>query len=201
MRTLLLMPALLVGCTPHLTTPKWARDGDGTGSGADWEAPSNSWPAVEAVPADLVAEGFTEGLTFPDIRLMDQHGDIVSVWQFYGMVIAVDISTMWCGPCNKLAKEVDHTWESYADRGFMYLTMLPEDSEGGPMELEDTLEWVERHDIVAPILADDQGYSYDIVPNQIWPRVLVIGRDMRVTNDEVLPAEDAAIRAAIEAAL
>jgi hypothetical protein len=79
--------------------------------------------------------------------------------------------------------------------------MLPEDSEGGPMDLEDTLEWVERHDIVAPILADDQGYSYDIVPNQIWPRVLVIGRDMRVTNDEVLPAEDAAIRAAIEAAL
>lgn len=201
MRTLLSMPLLLAGCVPHLTTPPWAREDGGTGSGATWEPPSNSWPATEDLPADLEGEGFTEGLIFPDIRLKDQHGDEVSVWQFYGMVIAIDISTMWCGPCNKLAEEVNHIWEDYEERGFMYLTMLPEDREGGPMEVADAAEWAERHEIIAPILADDQGYSYDIVPNQIWPRVLVIGRDMRVLNDEVLPAEDAAIRAAIESAL
>ena len=55
---------------------------------------------------DLAQEGFREGQVIPDMRLMDQYGDEVSAWQFYGMVIALDFSTEWCAPCQELAKEV-----------------------------------------------------------------------------------------------
>ncbi|MDP6932506.1 MAG: hypothetical protein QGG40_06290, partial [Myxococcota bacterium] len=66
------------GCPPELTSP---------GSGqSTWEAPENTWPVAEP-PADLEAEGLGEGQVVPDFLLQDQHGDMVSLWQFHGMVV------------------------------------------------------------------------------------------------------------------
>jgi thiol-disulfide isomerase/thioredoxin len=132
---------------------------------------------------------------------VDQNGDTVSLWQFYGEVIALDISTMWCGPCQLLAREVDEVQEHYEDDGFIYITMLPENIDGDTPNVQNLNQWAERNGVSAPILADDFGHSYDIVPDQVWPRVMIIGRDLRVAEDQVQPAEDAAIRAAIEAEL
>jgi peroxiredoxin len=183
----------LSACVPNLTSPK--------GAVSDWVPPENSWESVETVPADLKAEGFREGEVAPDIRLLDQNGDEVSLWQFYGDVVAIDLSTMWCGPCQGLAKEVDHVWEAYRDQGFVYITMLPENRSGEVPTTADLNDWSSLHGISAPILSDSVGYAYEIEPQQAWPRVLVIGRDMRIAVNPVIPAEDAAIRSVIEDAL
>lgn len=188
-----------VGCVPDLKSPPWA--GDVWGDASSWEAPENRWDYLDGPPSDLESEGYQQGDVFPNIELVDQHGDTVSFWQFYGMVIALDISTMWCGPCRGLAKEVDHTWKDYRDEGFIYLTMLPENLQGQPPDRNDLNQWANEFDITAPVLSDRPGYSYDIAPDGGWPRILVIGRDMRVTEPQVSPPEDAAIRTAIEAAL
>ncbi|MEC8425137.1 MAG: redoxin domain-containing protein [Myxococcota bacterium] len=196
------IPLLLAttACTPVLTSPPGART-NGPQSAADWERPENAWHSVDSLPADLESQGWAEGQVPPDARLLDQNGDIVSLWQFYGDVIALDISTMWCGPCQLLAREVDEVQESYEADGFIYITMLPENIDGDIPSVENLNEWAERNDVSAPILSDEPQYSYDIVPDRIWPRVVIIGRDMRVAEDQVQPAEDAAIRAAIEAEL
>lgn len=190
--------SLAVACTPELTSP----DG-GLVELSDYAAPENSWPMGEAPPASLAAEGFASGQVPPDMRLMDQHGDEVSLWQFYGMVVAIDFSTIWCGPCQVLAKEVDEVQHTYEDQGFIYLTVLPEDGEGQVPELEDLEYWAEIHEISAPILADDEGWSYEVVVpgKDAFPAVVVVGRDMRVHTDKVQPTQDEAIRLAIEAAL
>ncbi len=195
---LLALPAM-VACVPVLTTPEGAEGVVSTG--LDWEAPENTWDAADFLPADLAPEGFREGETIPDVRLVDQNGDTVSLWQFYGQVIAIDVSTMWCGPCQGLAKEVDEVWETYHDDGFMYVTLLPENRSGQTPTVEDLVSWGDTHGITAPILSDDWGYAYEIEPNQAWPRVVVVGRDLKVRVNPVVPAEDAAIRDAVEAAL
>jgi thiol-disulfide isomerase/thioredoxin len=189
-----------VACTPVLTSPKGASSGEGATSAADWDPPENSWPTAEALPGDIEAQGWNEGDIPPDMRLVDQHGDEVSLWQFHGRVIALDISTMWCGPCQILAREVDEVQEHYGYDDFVYLTLLPEDVEGDPPDVADLNVWAERNSVSAPILADfaDAPFAYTIVPEKIWPRVLVIDRDLRVAVDQVQPAADAAIRAAIE---
>ncbi len=191
----------LSACIPDLHTPPNATEGDEAQLGSDWEPPPNSWDSLDGPPADLVPEGYGRGQVFPDLRVRDQHGDDVSLWQFYGMVIALDISTMWCGPCQQLAVEVDHTWKDYRDEGFIYITMLPEDQLGQVPDQADLNVWADNFNITAPVVADDQGYAYEIAPDQAWPRILVIGRDMKVVEDRVSPAEDATIRATIEAAL
>ena len=190
---------LAAACVPELTTPAGAEGG--ATSGLDWEAPENTWDAVEGLPGDLAPEGFREGETIPDVRLVDQNGDTVSLWQFYGDVIAIDVSTMWCGPCQGLAKEVDEVWESYREAGFTYVTLLPENRSGQTPTVADLQSWADTHTISAPILSDDYGYAYEIEPNQAWPRVVIVGRDLKVRVNPVVPAEDAAIREAIEAAL
>lgn len=189
-------------CIPDLTTPPGADDGDVFDVTAEyWEPPENSWDMLDGPPPDLAAEGYQRGQVFPDLQMRDQHGDLIAMWQWYGMVIAVDISTMWCGPCQGLAAEVDHTWKDYRDEGFMYITMMPENVSGESPNKDDLNVWADRFGITAPVLADRDTHSYDIAPDQAWPRILIIGRDMRVSEPQVSPPEDSAIRAAIEAAL
>jgi thiol-disulfide isomerase/thioredoxin len=203
MRALSPLGGLLLGCVPHLQTPAGAEPAGsgGSASGSDYVAPVNSWDVGDPPPATLAPEGFAEGEVFPDLRLIDQHGDEVSFWQWYGMVVAVDLSTMWCGPCKELAHEVQITWDDYREEGFIYVTMLSQDNAGAPPDVDDLNVWADQFEIEAPVLSDDGTYANAIVPDQAWPRILVIGRDMRVYEGQVTPAKDDAIRATIEAAL
>ena len=202
-RSQLMIALLAVGLAACAPPRLYSADGGGAdvGSGSNWVAPENDWEKGSPPPGELVGEGFAVGQVFPDLRLVDQHGQEVAAWQWYGMVIAVDVSTMWCGPCRGLAAEVDHTWEDYRDQGFMYLTLLPQDQAGEVPDQADLNAWADQFGITAPVLSDDQGWSYQIVPDNTYPRIMIVGRDMRVRVDQVTPAEDSAIRSAIEAAL
>lgn len=185
--------ALAAGCTPHLVSLEEEV------SGLNWESPSNSWGS-SVPPSSLVGEGFSVGQVPYDFRLVDQHGEEVALWQFYGSVILLDISTMWCGPCQQIAQEVTETWEDYRDDGFIYLTVLPEDLEGGSVEANDLTDWAESFQIEAPVLADNSGYGYEVEPNRVWPVMMIIDRKMTVAVERIPPV-DTAIRSAIEAAL
>lgn len=187
------IPAFFLGCTPHLVSVEEEI------TGLNWKAPENDWPSNEP-PNTLQGEGFSEGQVPHDFRFPDQHGDEVSLWQFYGSVILLDISTMWCGPCQQIAREVDETWKDYRDQGFMYLTVLPEDLEKGTVSDSDLNEWASNFDIEAPVLADNEGYGYLVEPNQVWPVVMLIDRQMRIVAERIAPNDDA-IRNAIEGAL
>jgi peroxiredoxin len=183
-----LLASMFAGCVPRLYT-------DGAGEQpSEWEPPENTW-TVTAPPADLEGEGYAKGEVVPDFRLVDQHGDEVSAWQFYGNVILLDVSTIWCGPCQQLALETEETWHEYRDQGFVYVTVLQEDLEAHPPDGEDLLFWADSFGITAPVLADGDKTGVTDVPD--YPTVLVIGRNMKV-RDVVDPPDDARVRAAIE---
>jgi hypothetical protein len=182
---------LATACTPHLVS-------NDTGSD-EWIAPDNDW-GVQAPPIDLEGEGFSVGQVPHDFRLVDQHGQEVSLWQFYGSVIMLDISTMWCRPCQVIASEVTETWHDYRDEGFIYLTILPEDVEGNDPDDEDLNAWADGFGIEAPVLGDDGTYAYAVEPNNLWPVLMLIDRDMVILADRVEPTDEA-IRGAIEQSL
>ena len=184
---------LVTGCLPVLTS-------DDTGVASDWVAPSNDWPS-STPPGTLEGTGFKTGDVPPDFRLLDQHGQEVSLWQFYGMVVLLDVSTTWCGPCRVLAAEAEQTWHDYDDQGFIYVTLLAENERFEVPSQEDLEEWASDYGITAPILSDSAGYAYQVEPNSGWPALMLIGREMVIEVERVTPAEDATVRAAIEAAL
>ena len=186
-------------CTPSLSCPEGQVC---VTNPADWEAPDNAWDAAAAVPADLKPEGYSAGQTVPDLRLPDQNGDEVSLWQFYGKVVAIDVGTFWCAPCQKAAGHIQDIADEYRDQGFVFLSVLPQNYSGDVPSEADLDEWAERHGIEEPLLSDGSGYSAQIVPDAAWPRLLILHRDLTVALNPVTPTDvQSVVEAAIEEVL
>ena len=193
-----LLPALFAACVPHLTSPP--------DTGEDVlcvDAPPLDYHwTCNTPPEDLEATGTGDGQVPPRFHMTDQFGDTVALWQFYGLVVVLDISTMWCAPCQDLAQHVEAAWLAYRDQGFVYVTILAQDLlDGEPPDVEELTSWADYYGITAPILSDGEGWSFPITGTDGFPRVIVIDREMRIAEDEVLPTDDATIRALVEGLL
>ncbi|TVQ90042.1 MAG: TlpA family protein disulfide reductase [Deltaproteobacteria bacterium] len=187
------------GCVPELQSP-------GPPDLSDWACPENSWDC-DIPPATLqdssIRYGFFPGDTLPRGLMVDQHGDMVDPWQFFGQVVVVDISTMWCSPCRQIACYVQHTHESYVDHGVTYLTVLPQNTHGEPPSVSDLQDWARDFKITAPILSDpEHGWSRPGTPTNSYPALVVVDREMKVyARIEVggpPDAVDMAVRRAVE---
>jgi peroxiredoxin len=191
---------IAVSCVPVLESPQTDSGVDSSDCAA-WQVPENGW-TLGSPPDCLAAEGVQAGQVITDMRMMDQHGDEVSLWQFHGDIIVLDFSTMWCAPCAVLAEDVDETWKEYEDEGFMYLSVLSQDHVSQVPDLEELNKWADDHKITAPVLQDDAGYTDSVIPpGGAFPQIMLIGRDLRILDVSIEPAEDPSIRAAVEANL
>lgn len=182
---------LLIACIPVLVSP-----GDDVSS--EYVKPVNAWPAAESVPA-LVGEGFAEGEVVEHWTGLDQNGQDVDLWQFYGQVWVLDISTIWCQPCQDIAAEAQATADDYAADGFVYVTLLAEDKDGEVPDEADLDFWADTFGITQPVVSDTAQSSADLTGGQ-FPFVAVVGRDLTVSARVEVPSDEA-IRAAIDAAL
>ncbi|MFT4627614.1 MAG: peroxiredoxin [Myxococcota bacterium] len=148
--------------------------------------------------------GFEVGRIVPDVGLPDQAGEPVSLRDFDGSVVLLDISTMWCAPCQELATHAEATFADYEPDGFMYITVLQEDVEGGVPKQPDLQRWADSFSITTPVLADggppEERTTGPAIVNGQFPAILVIGRDGSVV-ERVGATDDASVREAIERAL
>jgi thiol-disulfide isomerase/thioredoxin len=182
----------LVGCMPSLYTADF-------GGEWVWEPPENQWCNDEP-PAPEGNGSFYVGERVPDFRLVDQYGDEVSLWQFVGKVVLLDVSTMWCSPCQELGSTTQETWEHYNEEGedFVYITVLQENVEGQPPSTADINVWVDGFGIGQPVLADGDktGVAGAVLQGQ-YPALIVIDRDLTMV-ERVSSPTDAEVHAALD---
>ncbi len=186
----------LGGCTPVLKSPAGSDTG---GACAPYVAPTNSW-TQGSVPDGTCGEGWADGDVVDDAQFTDQNGAPVSIWQFYGDVVLLDLSTLWCSPCQDLAGGAQATADTYRDQGFVYLTVLVENLSGDPPTTDDLNSWGNAFGITEPIVSDDAHIEPILMPQNNYPGVFVIDRSMVIGPRLDNPTDDT-IRAAIEAAL
>ena len=180
------MLLLLFACIPELTSQKVGACAEGL--------PENEWPVGEP-PVNLDGEGFEVGEVVPDQCVPDQHGDDVALWQFYGRVWVLDVSTMWCAPCQELARGLPEVMVHFADEEFSYVTVLAEDLGSDVPDQAELTEWATTFEITQPVLADEVGFTSGIVRNGVYPAVLVVGRDMVVQTRLDVPSDEAIVEA------
>jgi peroxiredoxin len=182
---------IVTGCVPSLYTADFGQEWV-------WEAPENSWISVEP-PATEENTSFYVGDVVPDFRLKDQFGETVSMWQFYSQIVLLDVSTMWCGPCQTLGATTEETWENYKDEGFIYMTVLQENVGGVAPTQGDLETWSANFGISQPVLADgDKIGTGDAIQQGAYPALLIIDRDLRV-HTRIGDPTDEAVHAALEA--
>lgn len=196
-RHALIALVLAAGCTPRLYS-------DGVLSAYAWVAPENDWP-ITTPPEGIVGEGFFDGQVVPDVRGVDQHGNQVSLWQFAGRHVLLDVSAMWCAPCQELGAGTEHIYQEYLEHDVVYLTVIQQDVEGNDADVEELNQWAtlpssaggEYDLITAPIMSDPLGAngSAGAIQNGQFPEVMVIGPDLTVLEHVAQPTDAAVVEA------
>ena len=174
--TIAFLFAFLVACSP-LQPPD---DDDNDSSGEDLIQslydPAVSWKicgsALEEHACNIIS--------------FDHNGNTFDLYQHYGSLIVLDLSTMWCGPCNQAGAHSQEVQDLYAGEDLIYITVLIEDTQGGPVDLGDLQDWAGAYgNTTAPVVAGDRslltsgGGTFDL---SSWPTFFYMDRDMVVRD-------------------
>ncbi len=103
-----------------------------------------------------------------NFTLKDQHGNDVSLYDFYGDTVIIDFSVMWCGPCQIAAAEVQDVSDRLKDEDFTYITILIENLAAQPPSQEDCQGWADVYGINEPVLQGSRELL-DISGESGWP--------------------------------
>ena len=161
----------------------------------DW--PYN--PDKDSYDAPTSASDVSTAVGSPLLRmeLLDQFGDMVDLYDFAGQgkYVAVDISAIWCPPCNDLARAIANGnpnagWgkapEMVHNGDIYWLTILGENNSGRVPSVDDLYGWYTDYpDDRVPVLADSEGRDF---ANEYigagWPTVLVFDENLELIESD-----------------
>jgi len=104
---------------------------------------------TQAIPEVEVYCATLAGKRVCDFSMIDENGDEVWFYDLMGKPVILDLSAMWCVPCQRAAEEVQEIQDTYPE--LTYLTILIENLQGVPPEWDDLQVWEnELHIDTAP---------------------------------------------------
>ena len=149
-------------------------------------SPTAPEPTPEPEPTNQ--QGTKLGDTAVNFTAIDQNGNNVSLYDYSGKVVLVNISADWCGPCRDEATHLESLYDEYKNRGFQIITAL---ISGDPSD------WTKEYGITFPVLDDNDEDIWDQYGEGSIPLNLVIDRD-KVIRYKKAGYSEAAIKAVIE---
>ncbi|MFT6147082.1 MAG: peroxiredoxin [Myxococcota bacterium] len=159
--------------------------------------PENLWfhTTTEALPEAYQdgsqASGIGVGDVVPNFTLLDQHGDEVELYQFYGQVVQLVLFAQWCGPCQEEAPEVEAASVELAESGAVILEVMLQANEG-PASVDASNEWVDEYGVTHPILADVSEAQSPMLQGG-FPTLPLLDRELRIVSLDNWPFDSASI--------
>ena len=120
-----------------------------------------------------------------NFEMFDQYSNKFELYDYYGSIIILDFSTMWCAACQHAAQKAQGVHDAYKGLGVIWVTILLQDLNGNPVTETGAIQWATAFNITdSPVLVGD----VDIAdPNQrgsfrinLLPTFVIIDRDMSV---------------------
>jgi len=130
--------------------------------------------------------GSDEGDHPCNIIAVDHNGDEFDMYANYGSLIVLDLSAMWCGPCNSAAAGAQGVQDMYADQDLIYVTVLIENQHGVPPSEDDIQQWAADYgNTTSPVLPGNRGMLVSSGgPWELtsWPTFFYIDREMVIRD-------------------
>jgi len=117
-----------------------------------------------------------------DFRLLDKNDNPWKLSDHLGDVVLLDLSAMWCAPCQSAAATAQATQDDYASKGFHYVTILVVDTQNNTMDASEATQWADTFGITsAPVLQGSRdlltsGGTAHGYPLSSWPTFVFLDR-------------------------
>lgn len=144
-------------------------------------------------PGDLELDyALAEGGTMPNVRLNDQCGEAVDLWDFHGSYLVLDTSQSDCGPCRSMAEGEEEFLNTMRGEGIpiRVITFMGNglSEPYGTPDQATIDDWISEYGLKDPVFYD-RGYAYSLFPDFIdgfsgesfgYPAWLLVDPDMSV---------------------
>jgi thiol-disulfide isomerase/thioredoxin len=147
-------------------------DGDGHSDGDElaaetdpnvcWSVPSG-YPDCTRLGDAHEPEGWALNKVAPAFPMNDQNSEDLLSSRFYGMILVMDISAGWCGPCRAAAPGMETIYQKYKADGVMPIQiMIDDNSNDGVISDPEGFKqsWAGEYDLTFPVTSDS-GYEYE----------------------------------------
>ena len=142
---------------------------------------SNDTSAEEIIEFDNC--GYETGLHSCNFTFLNEKGEEVSLYDFYGKTIILDFSTMWCYYCQQAAYDIPNSLELFENDNIAYITILVENWTGQSPTQDDLTEWVGHFGLISPVLSGPREEIIDPTMEngfnvEAWPTFFFIDKEM-----------------------
>jgi len=133
---------------------------------------------------DIEATNAKDELLAPNFSLPNLDGQSVSLNDYKGKVVIVNIWATWCPPCVAEAPSLERLYNKFKDDDFELLAVSID--EDGAMAIE---PFIKKHNLTFPVLVDPEGSILDLYGSTGVPESFIVRKD-GIIDDKVIGAID-----------
>lgn len=122
-------------------------------------------------PGEAVSQGISQGARARDFRLESLDGSKVSLSDYEGKVVVVNLWATWCPPCRAEIPDLEAAYQDHKDKGLVILGVNIEEP------AETVAPFVEEFEMTYPILLDSNGELMKTYRAQGLPMSFIVDAD------------------------